>query len=97
MQQATLPKTLLKQKLSDLKVGDSAWCTPWTMEVDRNAKLWLNTSATFEKVCVGTSTMKVTETAAGWVCDISKCDDYQWDEYGVPDKYPPVVQLIVKK
>ena len=37
-----------------------------------------------------------TKTAAGWVCDISKCGDYQWDDYGVVDKYPPIVELITR-
>ena len=96
MAQASLPKNLLIQKLSDLKIGESAWCTPWSMEVDQNAKVWLNTSASFTKARENTSTMKVTKTAAGWVCDISKCGDYQWDDYGVAGKHPPVVQLITK-
>lgn len=96
MIQASLPKALLIQKLSDLKVGESAWCTPWSMEVDQNAKLWLNTNASIVKARERTFSMKVTKTAAGWVCDISKCADYQWDDYGVADKHPPVVQLITK-
>ena len=96
MAQASLPKNLLKKKLSDLKVGESAYTTPWAMEVDRNGKVWMNINMIAMRGIEASSTMKVTKTAAGWVCDISKCGDYQWDEYGMVDKYPPVIQLITR-
>lgn len=81
--QATLPEALRQQTILDLTVGESAWTVPWGMFADKEGKLWLNGKYSIDRTPGGTVAMKVTRTASGYECDISKCKhDKRWGKGG---------------
>lgn len=83
--QASLPLSLRQRELVDLKVGESAWTTPWAMYCDEDGKLKLNGHYSAHTASGGTVQMRVTRTSTGYEVDVSRCKkDPDWDKPGKP-------------
>lgn len=81
--QASLPEALRQPTILDLGVGESAWTVPWGMFADKEGKLWLNGKYSIDRTPGGTVSMKVTRTAGGYECDISRCKgEERWSKGG---------------
>ena len=74
-----MAKAKIEKTIRELPIGESTWTVPWALYLDGDQECWLNGAYTQHAIPGGTVQMKVTHTAAGYVCDITRCD-YKWSE-----------------
>lgn len=90
-----LPRERIRKRIKDLEVGEWAWSTPWTLQLDKNGNLWVNEEHwefPYDEED-GPVTLKVIADENGYVVDISHCHNYQWPVRDSIEDGKPVIAV----
>lgn len=84
-------KYIMRTTIGNMKPGDSGYCVPWAMYIDRTGKCYLRTGMTLHKEAHGTASMPVERNEDGDVVVTLGFNYFggQYDRFEYSPSIPP--------
>lgn len=88
---ATLPVEYLNSNIGMMRVDESGWTVPWSMDIDVDRRCWLDPSYTIHHEAGGTVQMRIERREDGYHVWLDP--SHRYTQNSVPKTYLPVVGL----